>query len=80
MSEKGQIVIPQEIRTTLGIGPKTKFLITIKENFIVMKELQIPNIDKEWNDIFKTITKKNLKITEKEISEEIKAHRMRKHK
>ena len=80
MSEKGQVVIPQEIRTALGIGPKTKFLIAIQKNFIIMKELQLPDIDKEWNDIFNTINKKNLKITEKEISEEIKAHRKNKHK
>jgi len=80
MSEKGQVVIPQDIRNRLRIGPKTKFMVTIKGNFIVMKKLELPDINKEWQDIFKTIEKKNLKITEKEISEEIKDHRKEEHK
>jgi len=80
MSNKGQVVIPQEIRTALGIEPRTKFVVTVKEGFIIMKKLQIPNIDKEWNNIFETIKKKNLKITEKDITEEIKAYRKQKNK
>jgi len=80
ISEKGQIVIPQEIRSTLGIEPRTKFVITEKEGFIIMKKLLLPDIEKEWSNIFKTIKKKNLKITEKDITEEIRAYRKQKNK
>jgi AbrB family looped-hinge helix DNA binding protein len=80
MSEKGQVVIPQGLRKQLGIKPKTKFVVYVKGDFIIMRELDLPDIKKEWKSIFESIDKKNLSITEDDIAAEIKAQRKEKHK
>lgn len=80
MSEKGQVVIPQELRNYLGIKPKTKFIVFVIDNNIVMRKLDIPDIKKEWKSIFKSMDKKSLKLNENDISAEIKAYRKAKHK
>jgi AbrB family looped-hinge helix DNA binding protein len=71
ISEKGQIVIPQSIRKELGIKPKTKFLVYGKGDTVIMKKLELPDIKKEWNEIFKVMDKKNLKLSESEIQKEV---------
>lgn len=71
MSEKGQVVIPQSIRKELGIKPKTKFLVYGRGDIVIMKKLELPDLKKEWEDIFKLMDKKELKISDKEIHKEI---------
>jgi AbrB family looped-hinge helix DNA binding protein len=71
ISQKGQVVIPQSIRKELGIKPKNKFLVYAKGDTIIMKKLQLPNLQKEWEDIFKLMDKKELNISEEEIKKEI---------
>ncbi len=71
MSEKGQVVIPQSIRKELGIKPKTKFLVYGRGDTVIMKKLELPDIKKEWEDIFKLMDKKELKISDKEVQKEI---------
>jgi AbrB family looped-hinge helix DNA binding protein len=71
ISEKGQIVIPQSIRKELGIKPKTKFLVYGKGDTVIMKKLELPDMKKEWNEIFKVMDKKNLKLSESEIQKEV---------
>ncbi len=39
VSEKGQVVIPQNIRKKLDIGPKTKLLIYGYQDAVIMKKL-----------------------------------------
>lgn len=80
MSEKGQVVIPQGLREYLGIKPKTKLVVYVVNGVIVMKKLEIPDIKKEWNGIFKSMDKKNLKLGKSGVVAEIKAHRKGKHK
>jgi AbrB family looped-hinge helix DNA binding protein len=75
MSEKGQVVIPQSIRKELGIKPKTKFLVYGKGDMVIMKKLELPDLKKEWNDIFKAMDKKQLKLSDKEIQEEVASAR-----
>ncbi len=75
ISEKGQVVIPQSIRKELGIKPKNKFLVYGKGDTIIMKKLELPNLRKEWDDIFKLMAKKELKMSEEEIQKEISATR-----
>jgi AbrB family looped-hinge helix DNA binding protein len=75
ISEKGQVVIPQSIRKELGITPKNKFLVYGRGDIIIMKKLVLPDLKKEWEDIFKMMDKKDLKITEEEILKEIAAVR-----
>ncbi len=71
ISEKGQVVIPQSIRKELGIKPKTKFLIYGKGDTVIMKKLELPDLKKEWDDIFKAMDKKAIKLSEKDVLEEI---------
>jgi AbrB family looped-hinge helix DNA binding protein len=80
MSEKGQVVIPQSIRRELGIKPKTKFLVYGKGDTVIMKKLELPDLKKEWSAIFKTMDKKELKISPEEISEEIAKTRKNRHR
>ncbi|MCW4001500.1 MAG: AbrB/MazE/SpoVT family DNA-binding domain-containing protein [Candidatus Bathyarchaeota archaeon] len=75
VSEKGQVVIPQSIRKELGIKPKNKFLVYGKGDTIIMKKLELPDLKKEWNDIFKLMDKKQLKISEQDIQKEVAAAR-----
>jgi AbrB family looped-hinge helix DNA binding protein len=75
ISEKGQVVIPQSIRKELGIKPKTKFLVYGKGDTVIMKKIELPNIKKEWETIFKEMDKKELKLSEKEIQTEIEESR-----
>ena len=71
ISERGQVVIPQSIRKELGIKPKTKFLVYGRGDTVIMKKLELPDLKKEWEDIFKLMDKKGLKISAKEIQKEI---------
>jgi AbrB family looped-hinge helix DNA binding protein len=80
MSEKGQVVIPQELRKHLGIKPKTRFIVFAIDGNIVMRKLDIPDVRKEWNDIFQRVDKKGLTLSESDVAAEIKAHRKEKRK
>jgi AbrB family looped-hinge helix DNA binding protein len=64
ISEKGQVVIPQSIRRELGIKPKNKFLVYGRGDTIVMKKLELPSLKKEWDEIFKLMDKKELKLSD----------------
>ena len=78
ISEKGQVVIPQSIRKELGIKPRTKFLVFGRGDTVIMKKLELPDVKKEWDDIFKMMDKKRLKLSEEEIQKEIAAARREK--
>ena len=71
ISEKGQGVIPQSIRKELGIKPKNKFLVYGKGDTIIMKKLDLPDLKKEWEDIFKLMDKKGVSLSEEEIQQEV---------
>ena len=71
MSEKGQVVIPQSIRKELGIKPKTRFLVYGRGDTVIMKKLELPDLKKEWEDLFSLMDKKELKMSDKEIQKEI---------
>lgn len=78
MSEKGQIVIPQKIRKSLKIKPRTKFAVYAKNDMIIMKAFELPDLEKEWSEIFRIADKKNLKISEKEVHDEVQSYRAEK--
>ena len=80
MSEKGQVVIPQSVRKELGIKPKTKFLVFGRGDTVIMKRLELPDVKKEWDDIFRMMDKKELKLSEEEVQNEIMAERRKRRK
>jgi len=75
MSEKGQVVIPQMMRKELELTPKTKLLVYRKDNLLILKKLEIPDLAKEWDDIVKQMSKKGLKMSFEEIQKEVDAVR-----
>jgi AbrB family looped-hinge helix DNA binding protein len=81
VSEKGQVVIPKSIRKKLGIGPKTKLLIYGYQDAVIMKKLEVPNVTKELEDLYKRVDKKIAKygeLTNEEINEAIQDYRAKK--
>lgn len=78
MSEKGQIVIPKDMRERLKLGPKTKLLIYDHGNTLILRKLVVPDIESEmkalWREIDQKIGRKR-RLTQKEIDEEIHAYR-----
>jgi AbrB family looped-hinge helix DNA binding protein len=81
VSEKGQVVIPQTIRKKLGIGPKTKLLIYGYQDAVIMKKLEVPNVTKELEALYKRIDKKIEKhgeLINEEINEIIQDYRTKK--
>jgi AbrB family looped-hinge helix DNA binding protein len=75
ISEKGQVVIPKSIRKELGIKPKTKFLVYGRGDTVIMKKLELPDLRKEWEAIFKLMDKKELKMPAEKIQKEIAENR-----
>ena len=75
ISEKGQVVIPQSLRKELGIKPRTKFLVFGRGDLVIMKRLELPDVKKEWGDIFEIMDKKGLKVSEEEVLREIASSR-----
>jgi AbrB family looped-hinge helix DNA binding protein len=71
ISEEGQVVIPQSLRNALRLKPGTKFLVFGRGDTVVMKRLDLPDLRSEWEGIFKMMDKKGLKLSEKEVQEEV---------
>lgn len=78
MSKKGQVVIPQKIRKNLKIKPRTKFAVYAKNDTIIMKAFEVPDLEKEWSEVFSIADRKNLKISEKQVYDEIQSYRAKK--
>ena len=45
MSSKGQVVIPEEIRTRLGLSPGTQFVVLGDGDVVILKALTSPTMD-----------------------------------
>ena len=80
MSEKGQVVIPRNIRATLKIKPGTRFAVYAKNNTIFLNVVDVLDPEKEQSRIFKSVQAKNLKLGEKEVYDAIRACRAKKRK
>lgn len=78
VSEKGQVVIPQKIRKELKIKPRSKLRVYGKDGVIIMKTMELPDMKKEWQEIFRMMDRKNIKVSEQEILDEIQAYRKEK--
>jgi AbrB family looped-hinge helix DNA binding protein len=64
VSEKGQVVIPQAIRKKLGIKPKTKLLVYGYQDAVIMKKLEVPDVSKELEALYRRIDKRIAKYGE----------------
>jgi AbrB family looped-hinge helix DNA binding protein len=83
VSSKGQVVIPYAIRTKLGIGPKTKLLVYGCKDTVIMKKLDVPDLEKELEAMYKRIDKRIAKygeFTQEDVEKEIQKYRKEKAK
>ena len=81
VSEKGQVVIPQAIRKKLGIKPKTKLLIYGYQDAVIMKKLEVPDVTKELEALYRRIDKRIAKygeLNDEEIGTVIRDQRAKK--
>jgi AbrB family looped-hinge helix DNA binding protein len=75
---KGQIVIPQQLRTKLNIKPKAKLAVYRRGDKLVVTKLKLPSPGEELKALFREIDeqyKGRKRPTEREIVEEIQAYR-----
>ena len=79
ISQKGQVVIPQSLRKEMRIKPKTKFLVFGSGDTVIMKRLDLPDLKREWRDIFEMMDRKRLRFSKREILAEIQASRKERH-
>jgi AbrB family looped-hinge helix DNA binding protein len=75
IGEKGQVVIPLSIRKELAIKPKTKFIVLGRGDIVILKKLELSDLKKDWDGIFKMMDKKDLKLSIEEIQEENSAEK-----
>ena len=78
VSSKGQIVIPQSIRKRMGIGPKTKLLIYGYDDAVIMKKLDVPDVLKDLERIYRNVDEKARKLgilTDQDVSDIVQESR-----
>jgi len=83
VSAKGQVVIPHALRTKLGIGPKTKLLVYGRKDTIVMKKLEVRDLEKELEAMYKRVNERIVKygsLIQEDVEAEIQAYRKEKAK
>jgi AbrB family looped-hinge helix DNA binding protein len=81
VSEKGQVVIPRQIRKELGIRPKTKLAMYSRGGRLVAAKVEAPSLGDELKDLFREIDERykgKKRPTEREILAEIQAYRKEK--
>lgn len=83
VSGKGQVVIPEAIREKLGIGPKTKLLVYGYDDAVIMKKMEMPDVVKDLERIYRKVDKKIKKyveLSDEDIQKEIQKVRSKRRK
>jgi AbrB family looped-hinge helix DNA binding protein len=77
---KGQIVIPQKLRSELKITSKTKLIVYKQGDKIVLTKLKVPPLREELKNLFSEVDKQTggKKVSEKDILKEIQTYRIEK--
>jgi len=50
MSSRGQVVIPQSLRE--GIGEGTPFAVSRKKNILILRAIDVPDVEKDLEKLF----------------------------
>ncbi len=45
MSSKGQVVIPEDIRESLGLKPGSQFVVVGEEDIVILKSITSPSME-----------------------------------
>ncbi len=78
VGERGQIVIPKELRAKLGLKPKTKMLLIRKGDSVIMRKLGLEKERRELEAIFKRVDARSKRyggVSEREIARLIHEYR-----
>jgi len=82
VSQKGQVVIPQEIREKLGIKTGTRLAVFGAGDTVILKKIYIPSLEEEFLKVAQetiAIAKKR-GVTEDDVQKEVEAYRAEKRK
>ena len=69
VSSKGQVVIPQDLREKLGIGPKSKLLVYGHGDALVMKKIEVDEAIERLEELYKRIDGRAEKYGLRRLSE-----------
>lgn len=72
LSSKNQITLPIELLTSLGITPKEKLLVDIKDNLLFLKPLKTSIVDESAGSLTKYITANKLSVPFSSVYKETK--------
>jgi len=78
VGERGQVVIPKEVRVKLGLKPKTRLLVVRRGDVVVMKKLNLEQEIRGLEAVFRRVDKRIEKygeMTEEEIDQIIHDYR-----
>lgn len=80
IGERGQVVIPKEVRVRLGLKPRTRLLVVREGDAVIMKKLDLEQERRKLEALFKRVDKRIEKygeMTEGEIDQMIHDYRAR---
>ena len=85
MSSKGQIVIPESIRSSLGWGSGTSFTVVIHHGAVIMQPLRPPSrseLSRRFNEVLKRTQRQAAEagMTKDDIAHAISSYRAERHK
>jgi AbrB family looped-hinge helix DNA binding protein len=75
LSSKGQLVIPKDIRESLGLTKNNKFLVTFDNDSILLKKIKEDDLKQKMKSLMKVFAKEFKQLTKEELREEIKESR-----
>lgn len=75
MGKRGQVVIPKRFRERLGLSERSRFVVYGKGDVLVLKRLELPDLEEEWEEIFEMVDEKELGLSEADVREEVQAER-----
>ena len=79
MSSKGQVVIPEDVRKSLGLKSGDQFIVIGRGDSVILKSISAPPMD-EFDDLMKEARKqaRNAGLVRSDITDALKHVRSRK--
>ena len=75
MSQKGQVVIPSDVRHEVDFSPKDKFIVYGLNDTVIIKKVNTHAAEKRLAKTFAHIDARDLNLTPEDIEKEIRAVR-----
>lgn len=74
MSDKGQLVVPQDIRESQSLTPGERFVAFPVQDGVLFKKVEMPKVKLDFENLAKEIEAqfKKAKIKQKDVAEAVK--------